>query len=476
MDTVILGNGIVGMSIAFRLAREAAPGDTITIIGKHTRRGAATLAAPAMLNSFAEIEQGSLESAIDRYRFALSIEATAQWHDFENEIHDTAYGSRAWRDTYAGYGAGTYVINNAAADDIDDENFKAIVEALEQYREPYTMVDPQDVPNYMPEARHRAVRALRIDSEGWVNPRRLLSALERAFVRLGNVTLLDAAVSRIEHAGARITATVLDDGRRVAGDQYVLASGATVSDLLRASGIDLAMPRVFYGVGVSLELKSPEFPHSACVRTPNRGLACGLYSAPYQPSDDSPGDHIIVGASNFISTEPRSHGRVGSIEALLQGAIQQINTNFYKADLIGVNVGWRPVSQDTYPLMGRTSIDNLCIVSGTRREGIHLAPVISAKLATLIKGGAVDAQFDCFKPERAIIKALTREQAIEKGVRHQISAAYQHGFAPPKSRLLEQLRSHLRGEIERLHDQVGAIDWGIPPEMHDMYRYGHAVA
>jgi glycine/D-amino acid oxidase-like deaminating enzyme len=304
----------------------------------------------------------------------------------------------------------------------------------------------------------------------------LLDALERACARLGNVTLIDQGVKQIEHAGGRIAATLLADGRRVVGDQYVLATGATVSDLLRASGIDLAMPRVFYGVGVSVEFKSPEFPHSACVRTPNRGLACGLYSAPYQPKDDSPTDHIIVGASNFISTEPHSQGRIGSIEALLQGAIQQLNTNFYKAEFIGVNVGWRPISQDTYPLMGRTSIDNLTIVSGTRREGIHLAPVISSKVATLVKGGTVDAEFDCFKPERSIIKALSREQAIEKGVRHQISAAYQHGFAPPKSRLLEQLRAQMRGELERLHDQVGAIDWGIPPEMHDMYRYGHAVA
>lgn len=32
-----------------------------------------------------------------------------------------------------------------------------------------------------------------------------------------------------------------------------------------------------------------------------------------------------------------------------------------------------------------------------------------------------------------------------------------------------------RDGLERLHDQVGAHDWGIPPEMLDMYRYGHAV-
>jgi hypothetical protein len=29
--------------------------------------------------------------------------------------------------------------------------------------------------------------------------------------------------------------------------------------------------------------------------------------------------------------------------------------------------------------------------------------------------------------------------------------------------------------LERLHDHIGAFDWGIPPEMLDMYRYGHAT-
>ena len=38
----------------------------------------------------------------------------------------------------------------------------------------------------------------------------------------------------------------------------------------------------------------------------------------------------------------------------------------------------------------------------------------------------------------------------------------------------KQLEASLRDNLEKLHDQVGAKDWGIPPEMIDMYRYGHA--
>ena len=56
MHTVIIGNGIIGLTTAFRLARRAGSKDRVTLIGKKIRPGSATLAAGAMLNSFAEIE------------------------------------------------------------------------------------------------------------------------------------------------------------------------------------------------------------------------------------------------------------------------------------------------------------------------------------------------------------------------------------------------------------------------------------
>ena len=86
MHTVILGNGILAATIAFRLTKRLAAKDRITIIGKRSRPGSATLAAAAMLNSFAEIEVGSLNSELDRYRFELSRAAGRMWPQFEKEI------------------------------------------------------------------------------------------------------------------------------------------------------------------------------------------------------------------------------------------------------------------------------------------------------------------------------------------------------------------------------------------------------
>ena len=54
-----------------------------------------------------------------------------------------------------------------------------------------------------------------------------------------------------------------------------------------------------------------------------------------------------------------------------------------------------------------------------------------------------------------------------------MNANYQHDFIPAKNRMVEQLEKMYREDIEDLHEKVGAHDWGIPPELVDMYRYGH---
>lgn len=488
MHTVILGNGIVALSTAFRLVQRwtAASTDTITIVGRFERPGSATLAAAAMFNSFAEIEAGSLEHPIDLYRFELSHLATQMWPDFERALIDAAgdalpAGCQGCEGFNRGgcITCGTYVVNNNAADDLDDENFDAIVQALRDFNEPHSLVAPRDIPNYAPEQRQRGTRAVYIPGEGWANPCLMLQKLDAILRRDARVRFVDAMAERLEPQpqGTGIAAAVLADGTRVEGDQFLLATGASATDLLTRSGLGLPVQRIFYGVGVSLELDSPDHPHTHCIRTPNRGLACGVYSVPYYTGPCTPREHrILIGASNFTSPTPVAHGRVGSVEALLKASMEQINRHFYRASLVRVNVGWRPTSQDTYPLLGRSSLPNLLIATGTKRDGFHLAPVISQYMAALLHGESVDERFAWFAPERAPLRLLTREQAVAKAVRHQLSAAYQHGFSPSKSRMPDQMAQMFRDQVERLHDEVGATDWGIPPEMLDMYRYGHARA
>jgi hypothetical protein len=119
-------------------------------------------------------------------------------------------------------------------------------------------------------------------------------------------------------------------------------------------------------------------------------------------------------------------------------------------------------------------MQNLFVATGTKRDGFHMSPLLSDIIAAMMCGEDVDSRFSVFSPERPLIRTLTREQAISKAARHLASASYQHGFVPPHGRMPEQLYRATVDDLSRLHDQIGAIDWGIPPEMLDMYRYGHA--
>lgn len=479
MDIVIVGNGILATSTALRLAARAGAGDKITIIGKKVRPGSATLAAAAMLNSFCEVEEGGLETELELYRFELSHLATRMWPKFVMNVIERGGsnlpdGCKECQGLCGGcFDVGTYVINNTAADSLDDANFNAIVSALKQFDEPYQEVDPGQIPNYMPEQRYRATRAIYINNEGWLNPRLTIDAIDAALASFPCVELIDDEVTSIVREGNSVNHVVLSNGVKISGDKFMLATGATATDLLGKSNLGLNIQRVFYGVGVSLEIKSPEFPHTKCIRTPNRGQACGLYTVPYFHGPKQPHDSIIIGASNLISPYPMETGRVTSIASLLKGAMEQINRNFYRATLSRVNVGWRPTSSDTFPILGKTSIPNFFVATGTKRDGFHLCPVISEIMTALIHGEKVDSRFEWFSPERPMIRELTREAAIEKGVKHQLSAAYQHGFSPSHSRMPEQVAQMYREDLERLHDKVGAKDWGIPPELTEMYRYGH---
>jgi glycine/D-amino acid oxidase-like deaminating enzyme len=482
MNFIIIGNGIIALSTAFRLLQKIKATDRITVIGPSSRIGSATLAAAAMQNSFAELTEHSLKSDESFFQFELSHLATHMWPQFERELIDAA-GSNLPLDCskceiYHGgcFDRGTYVLNNTASDELDDRNFNAILKGLEDFNEQHELVDPKSIPNYFPNQEKRATRALYIPNEGWLNPRLVLEKLDAILVNDERVTIVDDTVEKlIQHNGV-LTGVVLSNGEVIVGDEYLLAAGAPTQKIIENSDLGLDILRMFYGVGVSLEVKSPGYPHTKCIRTPNRGGACGVYTVPYYLGPGKANDHIMIGASNYLSPDPIENGRLISIEHLMKSAVEEINGYFYNAQLIKTNVGWRPTSQDAYPIIGRTSINNLTIASGTKRDGFHMSPVLSSNIADILLNNEVDKRFVYFSPERELIKDTDRETAINIVVDSLMSEQYQHGYVPSNIRMNQQVRDNYRSDIESLHDKVGAYDWGIPPELINMYRRGFATA
>jgi glycine oxidase len=484
MKTVIIGNGIIAQTTALRLGLRAKDGDEIVIIGKLSKPGSATNAAGAMLNSFCEVEHGSMETEVDLFRFELSYMAGKMWPQFVLDHLETAMAhnclipecATCMGPTGACFEMGTYLINNCSSDSLDDSNYNAVIKALKDYNETYFEVTANDIPNYKPAQKHRATRAIYIPNEGWLNPKLTLRSIEASLYGFKSIKFIDEEVESLFKNGDLIDGVKLKTGEIISGDKYLLTTGATVGSLIEKSNLGITIPTIFHSVGVSLQIQSPRDPAKKVIRTPNRGLACGLYTVPFYTSPKVPLDELLIGSSSYVTTTPNYNPRVGSVSHLLNSAIDQINTNFYRAEVTCINVGSRPLSADTYPVVGRSSIKNLIIATGTKRDGFHLSPVLSEVLTNLIHDEEIDPRWEMFSPERALIRNQSRSEAIEMSVLHLLSASYQHGFEPSHDTLHDKIAEMHRSELEKLHDQVGAIDWGIPAELLDMYRYGHIKA
>lgn len=457
---VFIGNGILSLMTALRVLQSTNK-CKITIIGPSNREGCASIAAPAMLNSFAELIKGSLDTEIDKQKFKISRLAARKWVSIFDDMQE--YNVPKVKPAF-----GTYILNNTTTDSFDDENFNAIIEYLDTFNEEYEVVDPESIIGYSPSSRGRALRALFIKNEGFVNSEMLLDYLVD-YLKNNGVKFINAKAEKLNKINQNISSITLEDGSEINGDIFQLSPGANFSKIVDKSDLDLKFQKILYGTGVAVEIRPRANDLSHCVRTPNRGLACGIYTAPR--TDET----LFVGASNYVADYGQEYGMVTSVEALLKSAMEQINTSFYNAGFVGAKVGWRPTSQDTYPLIGSTSISNLFVATGTKRDGFHSSPIISEYLVSLMfnENSEYSELFKYFNPEREVIRNITREKAINEIVEHQVSAMYQHDFVPPKSNMLNDYKEKLRQEAVDVHDKIGAIDWGIPPELYGVYKGGY---
>ena len=108
-----------------------------------------------------------------------------------------------------------------------------------------------------------------------------MESLEECLRNDGRVNFINENVKTLNHNNNNLDYITLESGIRISGDKFLLASGANVTDLLHISKIDINTPRIFYGLGVSVLISSAEEKLTKCIRTPNRGLACGLYASPF---------------------------------------------------------------------------------------------------------------------------------------------------------------------------------------------------
>jgi glycine/D-amino acid oxidase-like deaminating enzyme len=452
-DFVVVGNGVIGLSIAYQLAKRA-PEESIVVIGPRAREGAASMAAGAMLNTFGEITKYTLQSPASQAKFQLCRDALDAWPAWLAEVKEDSGHERV----DASLSSGTTVLLNAKSGHLDDENYAALLAALEKFDEPHEQISAGDVPGLDPLAEARPLRATHLPREGAIDSRSVVAALTAAAERFG-VTFLDAEVDRVESAEGRVTGVRLADGTAVAGGTVLLAAGAFTGRLLDCLPAG-SVPAMFAGKGIAVQTVrrvGPGFQH--VVRTPNRSGSCGLHLIPL-------GDGVeYLGATNLLFDDPATVPDIGMSEFLVQVAREQLDHKIFFSDVKQWLVGNRPVALDGFPLIGRTSIDGLLVTTGTYRDGFHCSPIV-AKLVVddLLGAGSLAEALPHFTPERAPIESMSPAEAVKEFAFHGVSASIEAGLRLPSHTDTSVLDVFYRQAAQRFYDLV-EHPVGLSPEV-----------
>ena len=331
---IVVGGGIIGLSIAWRLAQSGA---AVTLFSDPSRPGAASWAAGGMLSVAAETA-GAPKAFID-----LCFESQRRWPEFAAALETASDQSIDLSVD------GTLLIARS-------EDERAHIEAAKGLER----LSPGDVSALEPNLSGPIVAAALARGDGRVDNRLVIEALTKACQRAG-VSFAGPA-RRIRLSDGRADG-VEGNGGTVSADMIVLASGVWTDQVLEASGLGQFALRVEPVKGQMLAYELPtHLPRlERVVRAP------GLYLVPRG------GRRLVVGATSEnagLDVGVTSEG----IELLREEA-ERLMPALATLDPVETWAGLRPKTRGGLPVLAQTPVPGLVLVSGHYRNGILLAPL-----------------------------------------------------------------------------------------------------
>ena len=357
MKIIIIGAGVAGLSIGWRLLQAGAQ---VTILERAQAGSGATWAAAGMIALAAELEKSPPVEIV------FARQSNGLWPDFVKEV-EAASGSAigyARSGTLLLRGDATTMASRATADPS------------------LTFLSAEEVRARWPMLTGECAGGLWASDEAHVDNRALGRALTIAFLKAGGVLKPTEAVTNLEQQGARVTGVQTPYGRYHA-DAVLLAAGAWSGQL-----VDVPITPV---KGEMIALTPP--PDEAFDFAGPVVWGEGAYLV---PRPDSEGGRLLVGATmeeqGFdTSLSPAVPGQLRARAAAMMPALARWTLAEHWA-------GLRPRSPDGLPLLGPSATPGLFIASGQYRNGILFAPAIAALMSDMLLGRA--EPIPAFDPRR----------------------------------------------------------------------------
>lgn len=361
VDVVVIGAGVIGLSIGWRLARR---GLSVAVVDAGPAGGGTSAAATGMLAASAEHEPGGgplLE---------LARESLALWPALRRDAEAESGLSIDYRDE------GTLIVA-VGRDEVERLRFRhkmqrdAGLDARWLAGSAVLALEPGLRPNI--------AGGILCPGDHQVDPRSTLQALKAAFLGQGGRLAEATPVERLEMEGGRAAGIVTSAGICRAGT-VIVASGAAIA----AGGLlptELHVPiRPLKGQSMALRSR-PAFGRKAALPVDHVIWTSDIHIAPKTDG------RMIVGATMEEAGFDASV-TAGGLYALLDG-VRRVLPGAEEMVVEAVWAGFRPTSEDDAPILGQTVVQGLVLAAGHHRNGYLLAPVTARAIEDLVVDGAI---------------------------------------------------------------------------------------
>lgn len=348
-DVLVVGGGVIGLSVAWRVARRG----YAVIVADPDPGAGASHAAAGMLAPVSEV------TYTEEPLLRLGLASLGRWPGFAAELHAET-GMEVDHRT-----SGTLDVA-FGADDL--AALGELAGFMERLSLPVERLTGRECRRAEPMLAPSVRGGVLAPSDAWVDPRRVTAALLNAVSRLGVTLVRDRVAEPVIEAGA-VRGARLASGGAIAAERVVLAAGAWSGSI--AGLPPEVVPPVRPVKGQIMRLRGAPGLLGRCVR----GVVHGS-SAYMVPRGDG---EIVLGATQ---EEMGFDTRVtaGALWELLRDA-RELVPGITELEVTGVSAGLRPGTPDNLPLIGRTALDGLLLATGHHRGGVLLAPLTADFLA-----------------------------------------------------------------------------------------------
>jgi glycine oxidase len=359
-DVLIVGGGVIGCSIALRLAEA---GIKVTVVERLRIGCEASSAAAGMLSPQAD----SLKP--DEF-FSLGIKSRSLYKNFVSHLQEVSGIDAQLRDE------GTlFVCLENVEDHAEDWTAWQIESGLKIEK-----LTTDALFKLEPAVTKSATGAYFIADDHQVDNRLLMEALA--------VAIRQAGVEVIENE--EVTALIVEENcvkgvrcgeKEIDAGAVLVAAGSWSGDLLAPFGLNA---KTVPARGQMIAVKSSAIHH---VLHSSR-----IYLVPRR------GGRLLIGATIEYAGFEKAVTAKG-IHSLLGAAIELV-PEISQAEIMETWAGFRPDTVDHLPILGNSAIENLWLATGHYRNGILLAPITAELMAQSILQNRVADELQPFGIER----------------------------------------------------------------------------